>query len=78
MIERFYVSVVAKIGNRPHMEDMYVLCHDLGLDSALKASLYTVIDGHGGDWCAKYLLAEYVRYVRLQFREELKASEEVK
>jgi protein phosphatase PTC2/3 len=57
------------------MEDMYVLCHDLGIDSALKASLYTVIDGHGGVWCAKFLLAEYVRYVTLAFKEELKVSE---
>lgn len=54
---------VAKLGNRPRMEDTYVVAQDLGLDCSLKASLYVVIDGHGGDWCAKFLQAELVRYV---------------
>jgi len=46
---------VAKLGNRARMEDTYVVAQDLGLDCCLKASLYAVIDGHGGEWCAKFL-----------------------
>ena len=63
LVERFYTVASAKIGNRPRMEDTYVLAHDLGLDSSLKASLYAVIDGHGGDWCAKFLQQELINFV---------------
>jgi serine/threonine protein phosphatase PrpC len=37
------------------MEDTQLLIHDLGLDECMKMSLYSVIDGHGGDQCAHYL-----------------------
>jgi len=63
LVERFNVGAVAKLGNRARMEDTYVIAQDLGLDSALKSSLYVVMDGHGGDWCAKFLQAELVKYV---------------
>ena len=52
IVERFYTVALTKIGNRPRMEDTYVIAHDLGLDSVLKSTLYSVIDGHGGNWCA--------------------------
>lgn len=55
ILERFNTTAVAKIGNRTKMEDTYIMAHDLGIDSALKASMYAVIDGHGGDWCTKFL-----------------------
>ena len=63
IVERFYTVAVAKIGNRPRMEDTYVLAHDLGIDSALKSTLYAVIDGHGGEWCAKFLQQELIKFV---------------
>jgi serine/threonine protein phosphatase PrpC len=55
IIERFNIGVVSKIGNRTHMEDSYIIAHDLGLDGVLKASFFAVVDGHGGDWCSEYL-----------------------
>jgi serine/threonine protein phosphatase PrpC len=42
------------------MEDSYIIAHDLGLDGALKASLFGVVDGHGGEWCAEFLQREMV------------------
>lgn len=55
LVERFNVGCVSKIGNRTHMEDSYIIAHDLGLDGVLKSSFYTVIDGHGGECCAEFL-----------------------
>jgi serine/threonine protein phosphatase PrpC len=78
VIERFYTAALAQIGNRPKMEDMYVITHDLGIDSALKSTLYTVIDGHGGEWCARFLQAELVRYVIQAFRDELRTPSQLK
>ena len=49
------MGVVAELGNRNNMEDTYVSCHDLNIDEYMKASLYAVIDGHGGEMCANYL-----------------------
>jgi serine/threonine protein phosphatase PrpC len=37
------------------MEDTYIICQDLGIDEQIKTSLFAVIDGHGGDWCANFL-----------------------
>ena len=42
------------------MEDTYVCCHDLNIDDYMKASLYSVIDGHGGETCANYLKTHLV------------------
>lgn len=70
-MERYQSAAVAKIGNRPRMEDVYLIAHDLGLDSALKVSLYSVIDGHGGEWCSKFLQTEMVRYVIQEFKQSL-------
>lgn len=55
LVERFNVGCVSKIGNRTHMEDSYIIAHDLGLDGVLKSSFYAVIDGHGGECCAEFL-----------------------
>jgi hypothetical protein len=52
IVERYNIGIVAKIGNRTHMEDSNIIVHDIGLDGALKASYFSIIDGHGGDWCA--------------------------
>lgn len=69
VVERFYTAALAKIGNRPKMEDTYVMAHDLGLDSVLKSTLYSVIDGHGGEWCAKFLQQELIKFVIKAFKE---------
>ena len=54
-MERFNTNLVSEKGIRPAMEDTQLLIHDLGLDECMKMSLYSVIDGHGGDQCAHYL-----------------------
>ena len=54
-VERFNTGVVADVGARGSMEDTYIISQDLGIEDFLKISLFTVIDGHGGDWCAHFL-----------------------
>ena len=49
------------------MEDSYLIAHDLGLDGALKASLFGVVDGHGGEWCAEFLQREMVQTLNAEF-----------
>ena len=67
IVERFNTTAVAKIGNRTKMEDTYIMAHDLGIDSTLKASMYAVIDGHGGDWCTKFLQQELIKFIIKSF-----------
>jgi len=38
------------------MEDAYIVQQDLGIDGILKVSLFAVIDGHGGDFCSKFIV----------------------
>jgi len=54
-IERFNTGIVADAGHRGTMEDMFVVCQDLGIDPYVKISVFAVIDGHGGDFCADFL-----------------------
>ena len=61
IVERFQTWVVSEQGKRTRMEDRYIIQHDLGLDQAVKASFFSVIDGHGGEWCAKYLCEEMIQ-----------------
>ena len=58
VVERFNTGVVSKKGSRQRMEDSYIVQHDIGLDQTLKCSVYTLIDGHGGDWCTKFIQNE--------------------
>lgn len=67
LVERFNLGIVSKIGNRTHMEDAYIIAHDLGLDGVLKASFFSVIDGHGGEWCAEFLQDEMVKVLNKEF-----------
>lgn len=67
MVERFNVGCVSKIGNRTHMEDSYIIVQDIGLDGVLKASYFSVVDGHGGDWCAKFLQENLVKQLNKEF-----------
>lgn len=43
------------MGHRQSMEDTYVIQQDMGIDDYIKVSLFSVIDGHGGDHCADFL-----------------------
>lgn len=54
------------------MEDNYVIAQDLGLDSVLKASLFAVIDGHGGSLCANFLQENLVREINSELQEYVK------
>jgi serine/threonine protein phosphatase PrpC len=67
IVERFNMGVVSKIGNRTHMEDSYIVTHDIGLDGCLKASYYSVVDGHGGDWCSEFLQNQLIVYLNQAF-----------
>lgn len=55
LVERFNTGVIADVGTRDSMEDTYVISQDLGIDDFLKVSLFSVIDGHGGSFCANFL-----------------------
>jgi len=46
------------------MEDTYLVIHDLGIDDYMKISLYAVIDGHGGYFCAYYLRQKLENEIR--------------
>ena len=37
------------------MEDSFVIVQDLALHPQLPISIYGVLDGHGGDWCAHFI-----------------------
>lgn len=54
-VERFNTGVIADAGLRGSMEDTFIIVQDLNLDECMKISLFGVIDGHGGDWCAHYI-----------------------
>ena len=64
MVERFNTGVVADVGNRGSMEDTYLISQDIGIDDYLKASLFVVIDGHGGDNCAIFLRSRMEQEIR--------------
>jgi len=40
---------------RANMEDSFVIVQDLALHPQLPISIYGVLDGHGGDWCAHFI-----------------------
>lgn len=37
------------------MEDSYIMVQDMKLHPELPISIFCVLDGHGGDWCAIFL-----------------------
>ena len=37
----------------------------------MKMSLYAVIDGHGGDWCAHFLRKKLEKEIRLQINDHM-------
>lgn len=73
VVERFNTGIVSKRNKRQRNEDAYALSQDIGLDQVLKMSFYTVIDGHGGDWCAQYLQTEMIPFYLRTLRQELGA-----
>ena len=63
-VERFNTGVIADVGVRTSMEDTFLIVHDLGIEDCLKFSLFAVIDGHGGDWCAHFMRKRLVNELR--------------
>jgi len=55
LVQRFNVGIVSDIGPRPIMEDFYQIIHDLKISETMNCSYYGVYDGHGGEYCAKYV-----------------------
>jgi protein phosphatase 2C family protein 2/3 len=37
------------------MEDSFIIIHDLNIHPKLPISIYAVLDGHGGEWCAIFI-----------------------
>ncbi len=70
-VERFNYCVMAERGIRAAMEDTYLIIQDLGLDECIKMSVYAVIDGHGGDWCAHFLRKRLETELRLQLNDSI-------
>ena len=68
-IERFNTGVIADVGARGSMEDTYLISQDIGIEDYLKISMFTVIDGHGGDWCAHFLRQRLEDEVRKQLND---------
>lgn len=48
------------------MEDSFIILHDLQLHPDLPISIYGVLDGHGGEWCATF--------IRQLFEEEIRKN----
>ena len=76
LCERFLSGAVSKCGHRPKQEDTFSLYQDLNIHQVLKASLFSVIDGHGGRWCSQYLRCEMVPRLVALLSEDLSASED--
>ncbi len=68
-VERYPTAVIADVGTRSAMEDTYVIEQDLNIDDFMKASLYAVIDGHGGDWCAHYIRKRLALEIKKQLED---------
>eukprot|EP00826_Nyctotherus_ovalis_P037550 TRINITY_DN3432_c0_g2_i10.p1 TRINITY_DN3432_c0_g2~~TRINITY_DN3432_c0_g2_i10.p1 ORF type:complete len:301 (+),score=83.48 TRINITY_DN3432_c0_g2_i10:1060-1962(+) len=56
LVQRFNVGLIADMGTRPIMEDFNMVVHDLRISDNIHASLYGVFDGHGGEYCAEYIV----------------------
>lgn len=46
------------------MEDSFLISHDLRLHPSLPISIYCVLDGHGGEWCAVFLRKHFEDEIR--------------
>ncbi len=55
LVQRFNVGIIAEIGSRAIMEDFHQIIHDLRITDTVHCSYYGVYDGHGGEYCAKYV-----------------------
>jgi len=55
VLERFNLGLIAAPGRRSNMEDRFSIVHDLAVHPTLKISMYGVLDGHGGEWCAEFV-----------------------
>jgi hypothetical protein len=55
ILERFNTGLIAAPGKRSNMEDSFLIIHDLNIHPRLPISIYGVLDGHGGEWCAIFV-----------------------
>jgi serine/threonine protein phosphatase PrpC len=55
ILERFNTGLIAAPGKRSNMEDSFLIIHDLNIHPRLPISIYAVLDGHGGEWCAIFV-----------------------
>lgn len=64
IIERFNTGIIAAPGKRANMEDCILVNQDLNLHPQLPISVYAVFDGHGGDWCAKFITQRFENEIK--------------
>lgn len=55
LLEKYNTGIIAAPGRRGQMEDSFVIIQDLNIHPLLPISIYGVLDGHGGDWCALFI-----------------------
>lgn len=70
-VERFNTGFVADTGIRESMEDTYLIIQDMGLEECVKISLFAVIDGHGGVWCAHFIRKRLENELRAQLNDPI-------
>jgi len=70
ILERFNTGIIAAPGKRANMEDTFVVVQDMKLHPQLPVSIYCVLDGHGGEWCAVFLRQRFEAEMRRQLLDE--------
>lgn len=66
LVEKYNTGIIAAPGRRGNMEDSFVIIQDLRIHPLLTVSIYGVLDGHGGDWCAIF--------IRERFEDEMRKN----
>jgi protein phosphatase 2C family protein 2/3 len=55
LVQRFNASVATDLGKRGLMEDYHKVVQDLKISEDVHCSFFGVYDGHGGEYCAKFM-----------------------
>lgn len=77
LVQRFNVGIVSDIGTRAIMEDFYQIIHDLKISESIHCSYYGVYDGHGGEYCAKYVQSKLPYVLKKLIEKEIQQSKNV-